>query len=803
MNVRGSILRAILVIQLANCGIGPLSAQSPGFVTLQGRDFILDGQPFYPIVMNYSVLLVRSETVVGQPQAGQIYFAPDASFGPTLDFDCTNPADCQGRLLTDFQKVRSMGFNTVRITGGFEARYRDTPEEGFNERRYWLDLRQHPFPNGNHDANRIWVPLEEDLNGPFAQRYFDQLRTLLDVAEQADLKVILLPAGTSSKKEPAENRRYMYQTFDQAAVDDYAFFLGRLAGALQDHPALLAYDLFNEPHYNWLQYQGVTDEEYPNAHPKWKKEDICTFTEQWYVAIKNAAAGPYPDHLVTLGGLGIPELEVWDPAVLHIDFYSLHIYPTPDYKGDWDIADAQDRYQAHLHWFGQTCPMPWIIGETGFAANDRSDPQYLPHVGVDAIYHQWPYMHGNEADQAAFAAFSLETTRTCGASGWSWWMFQEWRWWDYYYPTDAYTYADQSREVFFGMLHLGDANADWYDKPAVAEVQNYVLEDVPEPPGDEPPNYGNWNNLPAPVFYTGTVVEENTGQPIKEAQVWLRVFNPDDPVIEPNNPPEVLEYLTLHPATTHENGSFEFFTQPQLQGYFAPTHYNLILSAVGAEAEGYGGWFGEPLLPNGTTYELKRNPFHFDSRVQDLALPSTQAVPLYRHEGWTELAVENVTASNAPDPGASTVEFVARQTVHVTGEFHAEVGTEVHLFLEETFPDCDDDSYRAFVADQGAGHGAQRLAQHNERHVELQFEHDTPAAFAVHPNPFNTYLEVTGSATEPMLLELFDAMGHIVGQWTGTGSTAHIAVPNLPAGPYQLRIINGQRVLSYPLIKRP
>ncbi|MCO6481308.1 MAG: cellulase family glycosylhydrolase, partial [Flavobacteriales bacterium] len=334
------------------CGLLALpSAGHAQFVTLEGRKFMSGGQEFYPVAMNYSVLLTRSNAVQGQPAPAEIYFAPDASFGPTSGFDCLGETNCHDRLLADFQKVRSMGFNAVRLTGCLTVGYRDTPEHGDNERRFNLEVYQNPFPNGNHDADHVQVDLEEGIDGAYSQRLFELINGVLDVAQEADLKVILLVAGPG-KRNPDENRRYMYPTFDQQAVDDYANYLAHLATALQGHPALLAYDLFNEPQFNSLEYQQCANPvlgEDRICGEKWHKEDICAFTDQWYSAIKQHD----PDHLVTLGGLGLYELEVWDMGALHLDFYSLHIYPYADYRGNWNDPQSRARLQAELYWFGQ------------------------------------------------------------------------------------------------------------------------------------------------------------------------------------------------------------------------------------------------------------------------------------------------------------------------------------------------------------------------------------------------------------------------------------------------------------------
>jgi hypothetical protein len=777
------------------------------FVTLEGKDFKLDGEDFYVLAMNYSVLLARNDDVNGVPAPEDIYFAPDASFGPTSAFDCTGESDCQARLLTDFQKVREMGFNTLRVVGGFGAHYRDTPEHGPDERRFGMFLHRNPFPNNNHDHDHIHVDLEADMDGPYSERFFDLLIDLLDVAEQADLKVILLCVEPTKMNEN-ENRRHMYPTFDQKAVDEYTVYLSQMAAALQHHPALLAYDLFNEPQFNTLEYQGAVDEEEPQSHPKWKKQDICDFTAQWYDAIK----GQDPNHLITLGGLGDYELEVWDMAVLHIDFYSLHFYPLKNYLSEWDMEQALEHYQAVLHWFGQTCPMPWIIGETAFSASDATSP---PHTGpasppeVYQQYHQWPYMEGTEEDQRAFAEWSLALTRQCGGSGWSWWYFQEYLWWDYYLPMGhpdgpAYSHEGLMRGIYYAMLHPGDSNADWYEKPAVDEVRNYVPAPMPEYPGAQPANYYNWNNLPGPVSYTGTIKDQH-GHPIKNAQAWLRLNNPDDPDVPPHYLPGQTENLTFHVAVTNPAGVFQFNTQPQITGFHTPVYYNLILVAVGASVEAHGGWFDGLEPPSGTTFYLDRTTFQFDDRLEDMTVASTDGVPLQRYAAWVDLEMEDVTVTDAPDPGATQVEFAARHTVHIVGGFHAQQGSEVHIYLEETFPDCTEDSFKSLVVGGGEGSPEEAVAAKERTHkrIELSFLAPEGVAHRVRPNPFTNHLEVSWGSEDLALLQLLDATGRTVGTWQRPGPVTLLELGTIAPGPYYLHITQGAHISTHQIIKQP
>ena len=112
-------------------------------------------------------------------------------------------------------------------------------------------------------------------------------------------------------------------------------------------------------------------------------------------------------------------------------------------------------------------------------------------------------------------------------------------------------------------------------------------------------------------------------------------------------------------------------------------------------------------------------------------------------------------------------------------------------------------SYRAFAVNHSEQLDQLKDEQHNERRVELRFQQSALANVTVHPNPFNSFLDVTWSAENMVALELLDAAGRVVGTWAVSGTMAHLEVPNIPPGPYRLRATSGQRVDSYPLIRQP
>ncbi|MCO6484128.1 MAG: cellulase family glycosylhydrolase [Flavobacteriales bacterium] len=766
-------IRSVLFLMAACVQLMPGMSVHAQFVTLEGKDFKLDGEDFYPVAANFSVNYLHPTSLEDPIDPDDLFFSMDDSWGLTGHYDCLGTAACGAELLEAFQKVAGMGFNTIRLVGDMVPMYAQT-DPLTDERRFVVEVKRYPTTQF-----RRRLPLQ----GPaytdgLSLRHFSMIRDILDIADDAGLKVILLTGG-KSKEDPTTvpPTSYMYPAFDQRAVDDYADYLARLAEELAGHPALLAYDLYNEPHYNKMERQGW-DGLGEDDEPWWRKEDICAFTTQWYDAIKANA----PDHLVTLGGLGLEDLEAWDPAALKLDFYSLHTYPDAGYQneqGSMDFAAMLQRHRGVLHWFGQVCPMPWIIGETGFSANQS------PVL-------QWPRMHGTEAQQAAFAQASLEYTRAAGGSGWSWWVFQDFRWYNPFTAT-----PNEARGNYFGLLRLGNGIVPWANKPAVDVVQNYVPAPMPQPPGNEPPNYYNPNNLPTVPWLTGTV-EDQHGQPIKEvnARIWCKSLNTD---------PDEEDLETFHSTYTDAAGGFIFYQEPQTAGYGAPVYENLLVVGVGTDRVFYGTWFGTP-IPNYATHMLEMHPFLFKGQLANKDIYSTTQEPVQHYHAWTDLTVEDVTVHAGPDTGASLVEVAARNSVHITGDFHAQAGSVVHIRIMETFPECDANAFKSLLVEPTA---AWDLVQ-PERAVEpprlelrfLPAEGDN--VVRVFPNPFRDAVEVLMEGMEgPVTMEVLDGLGRVVHRGNAEGSRTVLSLSHLALGPYHLLVRQGQQLWSHTLIKQP
>jgi hypothetical protein len=139
-------------------------------------------------------------------------------------------------------------------------------------------------------------------------------------------------------------------------------------------------------------------------------------------------------------------------------------------------------------------------------------------------------------------------------------------------------------------------------------------------------------------------------------------------------------------------------------------------------------------------------------------------------KAWVALTVESAIIVSSGTL-ALPVRFIARHFVHVTGEFHAGAGSEVHILTEETFPDCTIPS---------SGMAPQLPISHPESkstsvasigNIELQFL-PIEQPLSIFPNPCLEQFTVDG---EPKgLFTVVDTQGAVILQ--GTKRTKQMVV---------------------------
>jgi hypothetical protein len=695
---------ALAVLLLAG-PIGQVVGQGfTGHTYLEGRNFMRDGVPFYPIVMNYSIEFMTD--VVDPIDTDMVRLSAAGAYDMNyVHIECDDQPECDAQLLAHFAKLQQMGFNTVRLTG---QRLRLTKDQ-FGEPVLSYGIRLDDWYVDPYLRTMVGPTFTDQ----WSLKFFNSFKRLLDLATTAGLNVIFLVSPASVEVGTAD----YYAIDEQPGRDLVAQFLTRLTEELHLRPSLMAIDLINEPiwmHKDQHLAQDLT------------KQDVCDITTQWYDAI-HAGSAPYP--LVTLGGYGAAEAGSWDPAVMKIDFYSPHVYPEPTAVTDHDVQSTTDRVNAEIHWLGMTCPLPWLIGETAFSADDDTvDPMGLEfnwthHLDVDLTHHTWPYMDGSESEQASFASSTLSGTRAALGSGYSWWGFQNDRFGGEGTLPGTLIQADHKPYLsnFFGVLKYGNMAGGpapwntarpWRDKQVVGAFQSADQSPINGAMGVAPVNYYNWHNLTTSVINSGTVYDQNN----------LPVSHGIVEVAWPGYTPNSTAYAP--------EGFFDRIPLDASGHYdvrLAPSSLSTPLGVVYSQAPGSrmtklhvsgGESISVPHISNAVlNVEVDRMPFERQVQSETYGLSDQDAL-----DAWSTITLYDVVAQGNGTTGAQ-LDVRARDAIHVTGETHFQIGSEVYLRAEQAFPDCGSTAYHMMLPT-----GSQRLQEQpanradRVKKIELGFE---------------------------------------------------------------------------------
>lgn len=241
-------------------------ADRPAFIRLTDGHFELEGNPFYPVALNYIADLQWNDTAC--------WAAPCRNYERADQYRYDSRDSTLLQLEAEFRLIRQMGFNTIRIVGiASDLVYPPGSDELYLEGRF------------GKGQDSLFA-----LTGSNEDRYLQALDEMLQMAGRAELKVILLlrlfPGGARNEA-----------------------LLARIADRFKDRTTLMAYDLFNEPLYF----------DRPHHRPK---DEVHALVKRWRRMIREKA----PHQLVTIGLVGVPEVFAWDPNILDVDFISFHPY---------------------------------------------------------------------------------------------------------------------------------------------------------------------------------------------------------------------------------------------------------------------------------------------------------------------------------------------------------------------------------------------------------------------------------------------------------------------------------------------
>lgn len=501
----------------------------------------------------------------------------------------------------------------------------------------------------------------------------------------------------------------------------------------------------------------------------------CEIISQWYGTVKTHGSTP----LVTIGTCGSGDVWFYDPGVLKVDFHSLHVYP--DFRDFEDRTDPAIQQRAisrmfdELYWFNKNSPVPWIIGETGFAA---SMVLPLTFPGTNGA-------HGTLTDQADFVQQILDATCNSGGSGFSWWSFQ-----------DGWYFDKSPHEAHWGMLERGYATGDVAgEKPMVNVFRNYSL------PTD--------NNSCGP-----SPVDETTLQTYNPALTYFNPFqHPSNPqytikgyIYDQDGNPIANAYVGGHTMTyyhsnpakqrhpyyrlfTNENGYFEIIPEPfdltSSPHSFLGELHTLFISMSGGERLKYSAFWTPinasnvmPATNTTHTWMLNQINFKYDGEVHDIIVTNGESRNL---EASNSLDISNVTL----EPG-SIVNIRAKEKIHVNPSFHVTSGSSTHIYCESTSIICS--NYNGYIMEYKLAGSANSPDSEGPSFIDLVFKNKnySNTTFTVIPNPASATIKIRSEKSGRLNFILKNLLGQRITEYAFNSESNQIDVSGLARGVYLL-----------------
>ncbi len=419
-----------------------------------------------------------------------------------------------------------------------------------------------------------------------------------------------------------------------------------------------------------------------------------------------------------------------------------------------------------------------------------------------------PYMDGTEQQQADFAEFSYHITRQAGASGWSWWAFQDFRFVSHGTDPDDLPIVHQN---YYGAMRYGGPIIDpwegWpaFEKPIADKIRNFTYIPRQEPPGAYPGDevYTNpWNFSTSNSWQSGTVIELHSQAPVANGVAFLWSVRPRElGYLFPDGHQALYKNVPLWSYNEYYTGSygyFNFYEDDQIiGGWGPPIRKHIAATSIGGSSKDGGEWgvynSEHVFAPPGSLYAIELHPYHWNWELRDAVIYSEVREPLYVHHGRTFLLVENVQVDPAPDPGATQVDLSARYAVHVLNDFHAAVGTEVHIFIQDEHPACIDPSLKHLSPSQypAIESSVTRLTSHEPPRMELSFE-PILSRLTVDPNPFMHSIWIRGGFQGgEVMYSVTDGSGRLVAE--GWLTSEQLNLQQLAPGGYILSLASLQR----------
>jgi hypothetical protein len=732
-------------------GIFVISAMAQ-YVTLHGRQFKDEhGNDFYPVVCNYIVSIVNQE----KNDFSSTFVSPEFAWGAdSTGWDCSSTMSCNTQLEIDFKQLLSMGFNIVRLMGlGPIFIAEGTVVKSWKDTCDWICPYSGFYifaPHNDSDClNDKWFRLQSPFIDDTSQRLFEHIENILQVASATEyngkkMKIILITGGG----------RGDYSLDFPNEYGEYLSVLGEKISSIgvdSVKGAIMAYDLFNEPTCSW-DWESL----WPSDSTGHSKQDVCKNVKDWYDSLKTHD----PNHMITFGGKGMNDLFEFDPAILTVDFYSPHFYPTKrSFESSPGYYDKMmNRIKGEYYWLQNNLPMPWIIGETGFLAQNTFN---------------YPEVDGTLSEQKDYADTTLSLVRQSNGSGYSWWIYQNVKWTG---PSQDY----------YGIYDYGQCSpipCHTTAKPVHQAFENFV----PQPPGilSQPDHYFDpydheYYNPDTTKYVSGYVLDQYNA-PIEGAfiKAYTRLHGYGSQ-----------SKLDDHYTFTDENGKFILI--PYDYDTLEP-NYNRIecvyISAPGGSRMISSCWECPNGISNNQTFILNKNELNYQENVVGLNILPNQKKIL---QAWDNITLQDVTIQSHGD-----FEVKARSEIIVNTELQAYDSSIVWIHISKSQIPCDSLSPNFYKSSSLIEPAFQEEIE-PKKEICLKFMPlEKEFGFIIYPNPGNGVFKIEISDfpdNKDMFLTAFDQFGKKVFYSVVQSEIMLLDLSFLSKGIYIVKIENAEKV---------
>lgn len=725
------------------------------YVTLQGRQFKDEnGNDFYPLMIDYNIEMVNDDAPAC---LGNYHFATSLTYGnlPNAykcnEFGTSGLPKCSDQIDADLQHIKDLGFNAVNIVG--LNPWSDSPSRfsGLIDQLHLAGFQDPPdeinWPLGITDC-----PFATPLNtgDPLIQIIFTTLDRILLKCDAIGLKVIIAT-------QMGDGVKFLGSSLDNDYLDYLTLLSTHISGLdAGRQSAFFAYILAGEPTDPFIT---IT------------KQDVCEITKEWYQRIKLND----PNHLVGSGGFYFLSVFEFDPGVVNMDFYEFHIYPHLEAPDGVSETEQVNRMKSIVYWIANNCPVAWMVGETGFAANSvSSDIQNSFSSSATT----------RKIKQRDYFQEIMTDVRNCGGSGFTMWQYQDVRWGDY---SNA-----------MGILNHGNTIGSitgLIKQPLGTYIDNYLdLSGQPPPPNPslcvEPPNYYNpyvFASNPATIT---DAVKNLDGSPIKDAPIQIISQ------FYPTAGPPYIPSLFYHYTFSDNSGSFSAI--PRTNMYKPSFITDLKISVITGDRieRGWNDLLGLPVPPgtpvpsSGETFFLKQSSsWGYNENINSIIV-STGNVQNFQ-------SGLNLTANDVTIQNSASSDFTARENIHINSEFNAINGSEVHIYTSETFPDCNEFSgYKNM--NNPPPQEENNLPNIQTSKLELKFKRKvTDLNFIIQPNPnngkFSLVIEDSKNTEIKATILIYNLIGEKVYTGQSTELVSEMNLSDMSKGVYYVKIINNQK----------